>query len=377
MAVLNEIKLDKLGGKPLPLYEQIRRQVKQSIETRALKAGDRLPTVASLVKQWNVDYSTVKSAFDLLAEDGLLKLEPRRGAVVAEAKKSDVFTIMFVRWGNDALIVDIADGVQQYCSENGLEIICSDTRLSHENYLNAIAHPPQDIDGLILIPLDSPEYREAISRVAHDVKIVFVDRVLPDISVSSVTADHFAGGCRATEHLIKHHGMPAFYFGMMESPSSCHDRYAGWAAAMRQHNYHELEKYTWVTDILETNPKTFLGDIRQVPKELALRFLSENKQDRYSVFAVNDTFAQGLYLAAEELGYVIGKDIFVIGEGDSPLCEVSSPPQSSIYYPRRQLGYEAAAILHQDLSGLLRRPTHRVLPVELKVRSSSEGLQIN
>ena len=377
MAALAKMKLDKLGGKSLPLYEQIRRQVKESIESNSLKVGDRLPTVASLVKQWDVDYSTVKSAFELLAGDGVLKLEPRRGAIVTESKQHDVFTMMFVRWGNDALVVDIAEGIQDYCSETNQKFLCSDIRLSIENHLDAIMHPPKDIDGLILIPLDSPEYRNAVAgtlKGGKSSKIVFVDRVLSGISVSSVTADHFAGGCRATAHLLKQHERPVFYFGMTRTPSSAYDRYAGWAAAMRQCNFHQLEQYTWETDIRETDPKTFMGDLRQVPKELALTFLSENKQESYSVFAMNDTFAQGVYLAAEELGLVIGKDIHIVGAGDSPSCALSKPPQSSFYCPRRQLGYEAARILHHGLSGVLRRPTHRVLPVELKIRASSEGI---
>ncbi|MBN1435908.1 MAG: GntR family transcriptional regulator [Sedimentisphaerales bacterium] len=373
MTPLNGIKLDKVGGKSLPLYEQIRRQIKESIKARTIKPGDRLPTMASLVKLWDVDYSTIKAAFDLLAEDGVIKLEPRKGAVVTGEKRTNVATIMFIRWGADAFVIDIADGIRQYCTETNQNFICTDARLSPDIYLDAISHPPKDVNGLVLIPLNFPEHIEAIAKtVQNGIKMVFVDRVLPDIPVSSVTADHFAAGFRATTHLLELHKKPVVFFGMKHEPTSCQERSAGWAAAMRQHNYHSLEEYIWRADSSETDPDSYISDVRQMPKKCALEFMRKNPQDGYSVLACNDAFAQGLYLAAEELNLTIGKDIHVVGVGDMPYCAVSKPPQSSVYQPRKQLGYEAAKLVHQDILGQISRPTHRILPTQLNIRASSD-----
>ena len=86
-----------------------------------------------------------------------------------------------------------------------------------------IAHPPDDVDGLIVMPFETPEYSQAIREApALGKKVVCVDRLLPEINVSSVTPDHFTGAYQATYHLINAHHRPVYYFGTTSS-SSCRE----------------------------------------------------------------------------------------------------------------------------------------------------------
>lgn len=77
-----EIKLDKRHSKSAPLYEQIRQHIRRLIQSNSLKPSERLPTISNMARQLDVDFSTVKSAFELLADERLLEFESRRGIFI-------------------------------------------------------------------------------------------------------------------------------------------------------------------------------------------------------------------------------------------------------------------------------------------------------
>lgn len=62
-----------------PLYEQIYRYVADSIMSGDIKEGERLPGKRSLAKHLGVSVSTVEGAYAILAAEGFLSAEPRRG----------------------------------------------------------------------------------------------------------------------------------------------------------------------------------------------------------------------------------------------------------------------------------------------------------
>ena len=374
---IRDLKIDNSAGKETPLYQQIRDHLKGAIEDRTFKVGERLPTAASLIKQWNVDYGTVRSAFNLLAEDGLVRLENRKGAVVTDFYRTRTYTLMYVRWGSDAYAMDLSEGARRYCDEHEQEFVCLDAKHSQECFLDAVAHAPQEIDGLFACPLECPEHLNAFSMaITQGARIVFADRTLPGLNVSSVTNDDFAGAYRSTEHLIATHGIPVCYIGLVNDPSSCRERFKGWRAAMQDHGFSAADDFLAELPYSEDDPITYTNVLPPL-KDLALEVLRQCKNDRHCFFASNDSMGQALYLAARESGLVVGVNVFVIGFGDMPLCPNLDPPMTSVRQPRLQMGYEAAKLLHQTLTKEILRPVHLVLPVELMIRTSSTGVPMS
>lgn len=62
---------------PLPIYDQIVRQIKFAIARKSLVAGERMPSVRELAKDLQVNPNTVVRAFQLLQQEELI--EPQRG----------------------------------------------------------------------------------------------------------------------------------------------------------------------------------------------------------------------------------------------------------------------------------------------------------
>src|SRR6202795_75091 len=64
------------------LYEQIVKQIEESIEKGALKAGDQLPAERELALQFGVSRTAVREAVKALHEKGLVEAYPGRGTFV-------------------------------------------------------------------------------------------------------------------------------------------------------------------------------------------------------------------------------------------------------------------------------------------------------
>ncbi len=64
------------------IYMQLRNQIVIGIAQETIRDGDSLPSVRQLAEELGVNMHTVNKAYALLRNDGYLKLDRRRGAVV-------------------------------------------------------------------------------------------------------------------------------------------------------------------------------------------------------------------------------------------------------------------------------------------------------
>ena len=71
---------------PEAIYIQLRNQIVMEIAQERLRDGDSLPSVRSLAKELGVNMHTVNEAYAILREEGYLKLDRRKGAIVSVEK---------------------------------------------------------------------------------------------------------------------------------------------------------------------------------------------------------------------------------------------------------------------------------------------------
>ena len=65
------------------LYMQLRNQIILGIATSKLKEGESLPSVRSLADAIGINMHTVNKAYATLKQDGFVRVDRRRGVVVA------------------------------------------------------------------------------------------------------------------------------------------------------------------------------------------------------------------------------------------------------------------------------------------------------
>ncbi|MHB1430503.1 MAG: GntR family transcriptional regulator [Streptosporangiaceae bacterium] len=67
---------------PVPIYQQIRDRIVEAIATGEAPAGSRLPASRQLAVDLGINFHTVNKGYDLLRQEGLLRIGRKAGAVV-------------------------------------------------------------------------------------------------------------------------------------------------------------------------------------------------------------------------------------------------------------------------------------------------------
>ena len=65
------------------IYIQLRNQIIMGIATSTIQEGDSLPSVRQIADTVGVNMHTVNKAYSVLKQEGFIRLDRRRGAVIA------------------------------------------------------------------------------------------------------------------------------------------------------------------------------------------------------------------------------------------------------------------------------------------------------
>lgn len=66
-----------------PIYVQIKNQVIECIAKCEIEIGEELPSVRALAEDIGVNMHTVNKAYNMLKDEGYIKIDRRKGAVVS------------------------------------------------------------------------------------------------------------------------------------------------------------------------------------------------------------------------------------------------------------------------------------------------------
>lgn len=117
-------------------YIQLRDQIILGIATEQFREGDSLPSVRQLADHIGINMHTVNKAYSVLKQEGFIKLDRRRGAVIAldmnkiralEQLKNDLAGIIarcICRQVTRTEVHDLVDELYDYFSrscQNGVE----------------------------------------------------------------------------------------------------------------------------------------------------------------------------------------------------------------------------------------------------------------
>lgn len=85
-------------GKREPIYEQIVREVEKLITLGVLTPGSQIPSVRALAYDLGINPNTVKKAYDMLEENGLIISKSTKGTFISDdvsmAKKQKIEELM-------------------------------------------------------------------------------------------------------------------------------------------------------------------------------------------------------------------------------------------------------------------------------------------
>jgi len=213
----------------------------------------------------------------------------------------DVSLTLAVSTLNNPFFISLRDGAQEAADEAGVDLEVVDAQndaTSQQNQLTNAA--TQDVDGVILNPVDSEAAAAAVTPVQDaDIPVVAVDRGVEGAEVAStVSSDNVGGGEQAAEVLAEAVGEQGQVITLQGVPgtSASRDRGAGFEEGIG--NFPDIE-------VAATQPANF---DRTEGLNVATNLLQSNP-DVGGIFAENDEMAMG---AIEALGNRAG-EVPVVG----------------------------------------------------------------
>jgi DNA-binding transcriptional regulator YhcF (GntR family) len=66
----------------VPIYQQIRDRIVEAIASRQAREGDPLPSTRQLAADFGINFHTVNKAYDLLRQQGVIRINRKSGAVI-------------------------------------------------------------------------------------------------------------------------------------------------------------------------------------------------------------------------------------------------------------------------------------------------------
>lgn len=95
----------------VPIYQQLRDRITEAIADGVLTEGSPLPATRTLAADSGINFHTVNKAYDLLRQQGLIRLNRKTGAVVTSAVADSPFRAEWTARARTLLAEAVARGL--------------------------------------------------------------------------------------------------------------------------------------------------------------------------------------------------------------------------------------------------------------------------
>ena len=213
----------------------------------------------------------------------------------------------------------------------------------------------QRVDGLIAAPLGDPDSLKSI--LDSGIPTVFVDRVIADTTVPSVTPDNVTGIQEAVRHLTGQGHRRIGYIAGPQSTSTGRERLAAYQDALTA---------THADDDVDL---IFFGDFQSASGAAGARHLLELPQPPTALLAADSLMSIGAIGVCNERGIGIGSDLAFVAYDDIEAFTLLNPALTVIAHDVDAMGRQAVEMLTQVIAG--ETPASVILPSRLIIRGST------
>ncbi|MEV6055106.1 substrate-binding domain-containing protein [Streptomyces sp. NPDC052107] len=354
-------------------FRHLAAELRRSIIDGTWPPGAKLPTEQALAAEMALSLTTVRRAYEELAEEGLVVRRQGAGTFVTKevAAHGPDQRVVGVLVPDTALYYPrVLKGIEQALSESHARLVLASSHYDPQAEDAAIGHLLQaGVHGLLLVPslheLDDPRARTAQLQ-ALPVPVVLVERRLaqvgPGDDTEHVCTDHEGGAWDAVRHLrdLGHRriGLGLRTDGPTAAPiASGYERALadfGLPPVMRQ----EYRMRAWDADQADTALSAF------------------RKDGVTAVLCFGDREASLLLGAARRAGVRVPDDLAIISY-DNEFADVAEVPLTAVSPPKFRLGQLAAQALLQRMECGDALPVHQLhLRPRLIVRRSCGGADV-
>lgn len=215
------------------------------------------------------------------------------------------------------------------------------------------------LDGLIVVGVfEHSSTYEQISNLG--VPCVFLDSYLSDPELHQVCLADEAGGYLGTKHLLGlGHQNIAILTGKLQEGGVNYFRYQGYLRALREHGIPSNDKLVF------EESSSIQGGYQAAQK------VSSYTDGISAIFAFSDVSAMGLIRGLYDMGWIVPRDISVVGFDDIFYTQYMIPSLTTISQDVAHKGKVAVTMLLDQIDGVPCTEKYITVPVSLVVRQST------
>jgi GntR family transcriptional regulator len=98
---------------PVPIYQQIRDRIVEAIASGEQPAGSPLPSTRQLAMDLGVNFHTVNKSYDILRQEGLVRINRKSGAVIRRDAGSGPASVAWTQDWTGRLATFLAEAAAQ------------------------------------------------------------------------------------------------------------------------------------------------------------------------------------------------------------------------------------------------------------------------
>ncbi|WPZ16950.1 substrate-binding domain-containing protein [Geobacillus subterraneus] len=314
-----------------------------TIQDVARLAGVSKSTISQYLNK-RYDYMSEETKKRIEAAINELGYEPNFIARSLKQKKTSTIAVIVANILH-SFSTKVIRAVEDYCNENGFHVIvcnADDDPEKEANYIRMLR--AKQVDGMIVFPTSGniQLYKELVDG---NFPLVFVDRIIQELSVDTVLLDNEKAVYLAIRHFRErgHERIGIITTSLHHRVTPRVERIEGYKKAMFELGLAVRDEYIKGVDL------TYIED--------TLDFMLSLKEPPTAILAGNDLVLMEILKYVKERKINIPDDLALIGVDDVPFATIFTPKLTTVAQPAFEMGRRAAQLLltkiNNERSGLV------------------------
>jgi LacI family transcriptional regulator len=214
----------------------------------------------------------------------------------------------------------VIHGIEQMANINGYNVLIYQTNESRDYEVKGIeTFLSARVDGILVsIAKETTDYSHFTEIRKRGVPIVFFDRAIDDLGISSVTINDYKGAFMATEHLIKQGYKRIAHIAGPQHIKLFNDRLKGYMGALQANK-------------IAIDPELiFTGNVSIDAGKRAVKCFFEKEEKPDAAFAVEDFTALGALKELKDRAVKVPEEFGLVGFANELFGEHITPSLSTI-----------------------------------------------
>lgn len=338
-------------------------------------------SIKDIAKVAGVSYSTVSRALHdspLISQEmreqiqkiaGSMGYTPNALAQSLQSKQTNSVGLVITTI-SDPFFADVVNGVEEEAKKAGISVFLATTKNDPDEEIGIIeTFSRRRVDGVIVASsrIDAG-YASRLEQIRIPVVMVNAEAEEDSNLIYSASVDDFDGARQAVSHLIDLGHRRIAYLGVSNRNVSNKHRMEGYIDTLLKESI-EIGP-DWIIINQDTSPGDLARDFK-IGQELCEQVL---KTDVTAIFCYCDTIAAGVMDTCRRNGISVPQQMSIVGFDDNFICEILSPPLTTIHQPKMEIGKLAMQMILNSLAG--EDVTDTLLNPHIVIRESTSKLSL-